>query len=34
MIQMSKEPLTRELAQIFLDDAWCRLNEIDNNLMQ
>lgn len=32
MIQLSKEPLTRELAQIFLSDAWNRLNEIDDAL--
>lgn len=32
MIQLSKEPLTRELAAIFLDDAWRRLNEIDDAL--
>lgn len=32
MIQLSKEPLTREIAQILLDDAWRRLNEIDDIL--
>lgn len=32
MIQLSKEPLTREIAQIFLDDAWRRLDEIDSTL--
>lgn len=32
MIQLSKEPLTRELAKILLDDAWNRLNEIDDVL--
>lgn len=32
MIQLSKEPLTREIAKILLDDAWCRLNEIDDAL--
>lgn len=32
MIQLSKEPFTRELAKIFLDDAWNRLNEIDDAL--
>lgn len=32
MIQLSKEPLTRELAQIILNDAWHRLDEIDDAL--
>lgn len=34
MIQLSKEPLTREIAQILLDDAWRSIDEALTTLQE